>query len=160
MVENDRLLAFLDPGGRVSRDPARGFELEVEKDPENKQAQVDLGSNESMDASDPLSVCQPGDSQPAPSNAFPPVLGIFARAHEATSGRVVQTPTKKKPYKVILEHEGGASTEQPVSTIREGEALIREETPLPPKRNTLRDQPAEESSGQHPGRHTTQIKAG
>lgn len=60
----------------------------------------------------------------------------------ATSGRIVQTPTKKKPYKVVLRHEGSGDTEQAVETMREGEALIRDETPAPPKRNTLRDQPA------------------
>ena len=60
----------------------------------------------------------------------------------AISGRIVQTPTKKKPYKVVLKHEGSLDTEQDVETIREGEALIREETPTPPKRNTSRDRPA------------------
>ena len=60
----------------------------------------------------------------------------------ATRGRVVQTPKKKKPYKVVLEHEGGSDTEQGVDTMREGEALIREETPTPPERDTSRDPPA------------------
>lgn len=59
----------------------------------------------------------------------------------ANSGRIVQTPTKKKPYKVVLEHEGSVDTEQGVETMREGEALIREETPTPPKPNTLLDRP-------------------
>jgi len=60
----------------------------------------------------------------------------------ATRGRVVQTPTKKKPYKVVLEHEGSPDTEEGVETMREGEALIREETPGPAKRDTSRDPPA------------------
>jgi len=60
----------------------------------------------------------------------------------ATRGRVVQTPTKEKPYKVVLEHEGSVDTEQGVETMREGEALISEETPAPPKRDTSRDRPA------------------
>lgn len=89
MTETDRVPALPGSGATVSSDPAREFELEVEKDPGNKQAQVDLGSNESMDASDPLSVCQPGDSQPAPSNAFPPASRIPARTQGATRGRVV-----------------------------------------------------------------------
>jgi hypothetical protein len=59
----------------------------------------------------------------------------------ATRGRIVQTPTEKKPYKVVLEHEGGTDTERPVSTMREGEALIRLETPAPPARDTARDRP-------------------
>jgi hypothetical protein len=60
----------------------------------------------------------------------------------ATRGRIVQTPTKEKPYKVVLEHEGGPDTEEPVSTMREGEALIRLETPALPPRNTSRDRPS------------------
>ncbi len=60
----------------------------------------------------------------------------------ATRGHVVQTPTKKKPYKVVLEHKGSADTEESVATMREGEKLIREATPTPPKPNTLLDQPA------------------
>jgi hypothetical protein len=60
----------------------------------------------------------------------------------ATRGRVVQTPTEAKPYKVVLEHEGGADTEQGVETMREGEALIREKTPKPPKRDRTRDRSA------------------
>jgi len=54
-------------------------------------------------------------------------------------GRIVQTPTKAHPYKVVLEHEQGADTEHPVATMREGEALIKEKTPRPPKRNQARD---------------------
>lgn len=59
----------------------------------------------------------------------------------ATRGRIVQTPTKEKPYKVVLEHDGAIDTEHSVSTMREGEALIRLETPSPPARNTSRDRP-------------------
>jgi hypothetical protein len=59
----------------------------------------------------------------------------------ATRGRVVQTPTRDKPYKVVLEHEGGADTEHMVTTMREGEALIRRETPTPAPRDTSRDRP-------------------
>ena len=60
----------------------------------------------------------------------------------ATCGHIVQTPTKDKPYKVILEHEGRKDTEEPVSTMREGEALIKKETPKPPKRDVLFDHEA------------------
>ena len=34
-------------------------------------AAFDLGSDESMDASDPISTTQPGSSEPAPSSAYP-----------------------------------------------------------------------------------------
>ncbi len=60
----------------------------------------------------------------------------------ATRGRVVVTPSKNKPYKIVLEYEGGVDTEQGVETIREGEALIRKRTPKPAVRNTLRDRPS------------------
>ena len=59
----------------------------------------------------------------------------------ADRGRVVQTPSDAKPYKVVLEREHAADSEHPVSTIREGEDMIRHETPTPPKRDTSRDQP-------------------
>jgi hypothetical protein len=60
----------------------------------------------------------------------------------ATRGHIVKTPGKNKPYKAVLEHEQGDNTEHPVSTIREGEAFIRDETPTPPKRDTSRDRKA------------------
>jgi hypothetical protein len=63
----------------------------------------------------------------------------------ATGGRIVQTPTEKKPYKVVLEHDGSANSEQGVDTIREGETLIREETPKRRKLSTLLDQPASDA---------------
>lgn len=65
----------------------------------------------------------------------------------ATRGRVVQTPTKAKPYKFVLEHEGRVDTEQSVATMREGEALIKEETPTPPERDTSGDRPASDIAG-------------
>ena len=57
-------------------------------------------------------------------------------------GHMVRTPTKPKPYKAVLEHRHGASTEHPVDSMREGEALIRDRTPRPAPRNLLRDAPA------------------
>ena len=62
------------------------------------------------------------------------------RAHiSATRGRIVQTPGKEKPYKVVLEHEEGGATEHPVSTMKEGEALIKRKTPRRAKRDTSGD---------------------
>ena len=56
------------------------------------------------------------------------------------SGHVVQTPTAKQPYMVVLVHEGGtAMSEHPVATVREGEALIRKWAPWPPKPDRLRE---------------------
>ena len=57
----------------------------------------------------------------------------------ATRGRIVQTPGQGKPYKVVLEHEERADTEHAVSTMKEGEDLIKRKTPRPPKRDTSRD---------------------
>ncbi|HWT11867.1 MAG TPA: hypothetical protein VN231_03860 [Allosphingosinicella sp.] len=55
-------------------------------------------------------------------------------------GRVVQTPRAEKPYKVVLEHEGNvADSEHPVSTVREGEMLIRRHSPAPPGRDEMRE---------------------
>ena len=55
----------------MSGDPNREWELTLKKDPTDKQAQVDVGSDASMDASDPPSACQPGGNDPMPSNDFP-----------------------------------------------------------------------------------------
>ena len=51
--------------------PDRALEIKVKKHPEDEDAKVDLGSDESMDASDPISTTQPGSSEPAPSSTFP-----------------------------------------------------------------------------------------
>jgi hypothetical protein len=48
-----------------------------------------------------------------------------------TGGRVVVTPGEAQPYKVVLEHEPTGDTEHPVSTVSEGEILIRSKQPLP-----------------------------
>ena len=44
-------------------------------------------------------------------------------------GRVVLTPGLAKPYKVVLQHELSNDTEHPVSTVKEGELIIRSEGP-------------------------------
>lgn len=60
------------PPPTLSGDPDQSFELKVKKHPEDEDAKVDLGSDESMDASDPSSAAQPGtSSEPAPSSGFP-----------------------------------------------------------------------------------------
>lgn len=60
----------------------------------------------------------------------------------AKSGHIVRTYDATEPYKVVFEHEDGANTEQACATIREGEAVIRRNTPTPPKRDASRDQDA------------------
>ena len=54
-----------------ARDPERELELKLKKNPSDKQAQVDVGSDQSMDASDPHSATQPGGNEPVPSSGFP-----------------------------------------------------------------------------------------
>lgn len=53
------------------RAPERELELKLKKNPHNDDAKVDVGSDESMDASDPVAVTAPGGNEPAPSSAFP-----------------------------------------------------------------------------------------
>ncbi|MDV3258400.1 MAG: hypothetical protein LOX97_11630 [Sphingomonas sp.] len=60
------------PPPTLARDPERSIELEVKKRPDDENAKADLGSDESMDASDPSAAAQPGRSkEPAPSSGFP-----------------------------------------------------------------------------------------
>ncbi|MFL5118928.1 MAG: hypothetical protein ACJ8C8_00495 [Microvirga sp.] len=59
------------PAPTLSADPDRELELKVKKHPDDADAKVDLGSDESMDASDPSSATQPGSSEPVPSSGFP-----------------------------------------------------------------------------------------
>jgi len=56
----------------LSADPERELELKLKKHPEDKNAKVDVGSDESMDASDPPAATQPGQNdEPVPSSSFP-----------------------------------------------------------------------------------------
>jgi len=59
------------PAPTLSGAPDAALELKVKKHPNDEDAKVDLGSDESMDASDPISTTQPGTSEPAPSSGFP-----------------------------------------------------------------------------------------
>jgi hypothetical protein len=60
------------PEPTLSGEPEEGLEHAVRKRPDDKDAKVDLGSDESMDASDPSAAAQPGCSdEPVPSSGFP-----------------------------------------------------------------------------------------
>lgn len=60
------------PPAVLSGDPAKELEHKLRRDPGNDDAKVDVGSDESMDASDPPSSSQPGCvDEPVPSNGFP-----------------------------------------------------------------------------------------
>jgi hypothetical protein len=47
------------------------LEEHVEAHPEDSDAKVDVGSDESMDASDPSAAVQPAHEEPAPSSGSP-----------------------------------------------------------------------------------------
>jgi hypothetical protein len=72
--------AFVNEGTRkdkpppavISAPPERDLERKLKRHPHDLDAKVDVGSDESMDASDPPSAAQPGSSDdPAPSSSFP-----------------------------------------------------------------------------------------
>ena len=55
----------------LSNAPERELELKLKKHPESLDAKADVGSDESMDASDPSAATQAGGNEPAPSSGFP-----------------------------------------------------------------------------------------
>jgi hypothetical protein len=56
----------------INAPPDRELERKLKRNPEDQNAKADVGSDESMDASDPPSATQPGSSsEPAPSSGFP-----------------------------------------------------------------------------------------
>lgn len=56
----------------ISAPPERSLERKLKRDPNDRDAKADVGSDESMDASDPSSVTHPGDDdEPVPSSGFP-----------------------------------------------------------------------------------------
>ena len=58
------------PPAVQSADPEPELEAKLRENPENSDAKVDVGSDESMDASDPPSVVQPEHNEPVPSSSF------------------------------------------------------------------------------------------
>jgi hypothetical protein len=56
----------------LSADPAHELEQKLRRNPEDGDAKIDVGSDESMDASDPPATSQPGEGdEPVPSSGFP-----------------------------------------------------------------------------------------
>jgi hypothetical protein len=56
----------------ISAPPERDLERKLKKHPDDPNAKADVGSDLSMDASDPSAAAQPGCSEePAPSSGFP-----------------------------------------------------------------------------------------
>ena len=60
------------PPAVMSADPERELEHELRRNPGDLDKKADVGSDESMDASDPPAAAQPGQSdEPVPSSGFP-----------------------------------------------------------------------------------------
>ena len=59
------------PPAVFSDDPEAGLEEELRQHPKDLDAKVDVGSDESMDASDPISVVRPDQDEPVPSSGSP-----------------------------------------------------------------------------------------
>ena len=59
------------PPATQQKAPDRELELKLKKNPEDLASKTDVGSDESMDASDPIAATQPGGNEPAPSSSFP-----------------------------------------------------------------------------------------
>jgi hypothetical protein len=60
------------PPAVISAPPERELERKLKRHPGDPDAKADVGSDESMDASDPPAAAQPGSSDdPVPSSGFP-----------------------------------------------------------------------------------------
>lgn len=60
------------PAPTIPGDPRRELERKLKRHPDDQDAKVDVGSDQSMDASDPSAAVQPGQSdEPVPSSGFP-----------------------------------------------------------------------------------------
>jgi len=60
------------PPPTLSGAPERDLEEKLKEHPHDANAKADVGSDESMDASDPSSAVAPGSTrEPAPSSGFP-----------------------------------------------------------------------------------------
>jgi hypothetical protein len=59
------------PPAVINSPPAHELERKLKRNPKDPDAKADVGSDESMDASDPPAAAQPGTDEPAPSSSFP-----------------------------------------------------------------------------------------
>lgn len=64
----------------------------------------------------------------------------------STAGRVTRVSSADLPYVVILAHHGSEPTEHSFATMREAEAFIKRNTPVPGRTlSALYDRPASDS---------------
>ena len=69
---NDNKPKSSSPPAVHSDPPERELERKLHREPHNLDAKADVGSDESMDASDPPAAAQPGQNDdPVPSSSFP-----------------------------------------------------------------------------------------
>ncbi|MFL6830011.1 MAG: hypothetical protein ACJ8D5_05225 [Sphingomicrobium sp.] len=69
---NDERKNMPPPPAVPSGDPDAELERKLKRHPDDLDAKVDVGSDESMDASDPPAAAQPGQKdEPVPSSSFP-----------------------------------------------------------------------------------------
>jgi len=68
----DKKLDQALPPPVISNAPEKELEQKLTRHPDDPDAKADVGSDESMDASDPSAAAQPGcDAEPVPSSQFP-----------------------------------------------------------------------------------------
>ena len=58
------------PPAVFSDDPEASLERELQENPDDEDTKVDVGSDESMDASDPVSAARPEHREPVPSSGY------------------------------------------------------------------------------------------
>lgn len=72
MHDNDNQKTPPPPAPMLSGAPDKALETRLKKHPHDLDAKADVGSDESMDASDPPAASQPGGGgNPMPSSGFP-----------------------------------------------------------------------------------------
>ena len=59
------------PPAVFSDDPEAELEENLRRHPKDLSTKVDVGSDESMDASDPISIVRPDQDEPVPSSGYP-----------------------------------------------------------------------------------------
>lgn len=70
MTDSNKRKRDLPPATQKDN-PEPGLEEKLRSDPDDSDTKVDVGSDESMDASDPSSAVQPAHEEPAPSSDSP-----------------------------------------------------------------------------------------
>jgi hypothetical protein len=72
LIVNEDRKRETDPPPTIQREPEKELERRLKRHPDDLDAKVDVGSDESMDASDPPAAAQPGQNDdPVPSSGFP-----------------------------------------------------------------------------------------